>query len=440
MLAAALAAALVPATLTSAGHATAASATGGSFAFLNYNVAGLPVVHEPPTTLSMADAATQIGSRLGTYDIVHLQEDFNYHAYIYAADSHPQRTATSGPAGIGDGLNTLSNYPFDDFTRVTWSSCYPDNGDCLTPKGFSFLRIRLAQGVYADFYNLHTNAGTSSGDESAREAEWQQLTSYLQANPTGDAVIVAGDTNSRYTRTADQLQNFAAANGLSDAWVQLELGGTAPAAGSPDLVCNEAAITNTCEVTNKVFYRSSKLVTLTPTSYRNEHAGFLDAGGLMLSDMDPILTTFSWTENPDYQQSDTFGGTGGSFYNDIGSVAAGAQASAISLRSGARVDAAGLTLGSGTTFSHGGTGGSPASLTLGSGEYVTGAYLCEGSYNGGQRLFYARFTTSLGRTLSGGTATSDCTTFTAPAGWQVAGFYGRSGAGVDKLGLIYTRR
>jgi len=82
---------------------------------------------------------------------------------------------------------------------------------------------------------------TSSGDETAREAEWNQLTSWIQANPTGDAVIVAGDTNSRYTRTADDLAGFVANNGLTDAWVQLELGGTAPAAGSPDLVCNEVA-------------------------------------------------------------------------------------------------------------------------------------------------------------------------------------------------------
>jgi Jacalin-like lectin domain/Endonuclease/Exonuclease/phosphatase family 2 len=438
-LAAAALAAIAPATAMAASPAPAASAIGGSFAFLNYNVAGLPVVHEPPTTLSMENAATAIGSRLGPYDIVHLQEDFNYHAYIYAADSHPNRTATSGPAGLGDGLNTLSNFTFDDFGRTAWSSCYPDNGDCLTPKGFSFMRMRLAQGVYVDFYNLHTNAGTSSGDETARENEWQQLTSAIQATPSSDAIIVAGDTNSRYTRTPDQLQNFVASNNLTDAWVQLELGGTAPAAGAPDLVCNEAAITNTCEVTNKVLYRSSKLVTLTATSYQNEHALFLDSNGAMLSDMDPILTTFNWTENPDFQQSDTFGGPHGTFFSDIGSIPAGARATTISMRSGSRVDQVGLTLSNGTTFAQGGTGGSPSSLTLGSGEYVNRAYLCEGQHNGHTRIFYAKFSTNLGTSLSGGSTTSDCTTFTAPAGWQVAGFYGRDGAEVDKLGMIYTK-
>jgi hypothetical protein len=52
-------------------------------------------------------------------------EDFNYHAYLYAADSHPHRTPTSGGAGIGSGLNSLSEYAYeaDDFERAGWNSC-----------------------------------------------------------------------------------------------------------------------------------------------------------------------------------------------------------------------------------------------------------------------------------------------------------------------------
>jgi hypothetical protein len=46
---------------------------------------------------------------------------------------------------------------------------------------------------------------------------------------------------------------------------------------------------------------------------------------------------------------------------------------------------------------------------------------------------------NLGNSLAGGTTTSDCTTYTAPSGWRLAGFYGRSGAEVDKLVLIYTQ-
>lgn len=47
-------------------------------------------------------------------------------------------------------------------------------------------------GVYVDFINLHTNAGTSSGDETARENEWTQLTSWIAANvPAGDGIAGA---------------------------------------------------------------------------------------------------------------------------------------------------------------------------------------------------------------------------------------------------------
>lgn len=87
-------------------------------------------------------------------------QDFNYHDYIYSTDYHPYRTATSGGAGIGSGLNTLSNFPWVDFSRESWDDCSNDSGsDCLTPKGFTFMRVLVSEGVYVDFYNLHADAG-----------------------------------------------------------------------------------------------------------------------------------------------------------------------------------------------------------------------------------------------------------------------------------------
>ena len=434
--------------LTLAGTAVAvtaaappAAAAGGSFTALSYNVAGLPEgLSSAPTPRDTA--TTAIGQRLSPYDIIHVQEDFNYHAYLYAADTHPYRTPTSGGAGIGSGLNTLSNYAYDsdDFERVGWNSCQLDSGDCLTPKGFTFMRVQLSSGVYVDFYNAHTNAGTTDGDEASRADNLSQLTSFIATHSAGNAVVVMGDTNTRYTRTADTIASFAATNGLTDAWVKLERGGVAPAAGSDTLLCDETAITDTCEVVDKVLYRSSKFVTLNATAYHNEHASFLDSSGLMLSDHDPISVKFSWSTNSAYQFSEQFGGPHGDYYDDIDSVPAAARATVLSMRSGSRVDQIGVTLANGTTLAHGGTGGTAASLTLGSTEYVTTATLCEGSYNGHTRIFYAQFTTNLARTLSGGTTTSDCVTRTAPSGWQIAGFHGRSGDEVDKIGFIYTQR
>ncbi|MFR0359280.1 jacalin-like lectin [Streptomyces sediminimaris] len=423
---------------------SAAAADSGSFSVLSYNVAGLPAaVNSAPTPRE--SSTTAIGQRIAPYDIVHVEEDFNYHAYLYAADTaHAYRTPTSGGAGIGSGLNTLSKVPYDtdDFERVHWNSCQVDSGDCLTPKGFTFMRERLAEGVYVDFYNLHTNAGTNDGDEASRADNLNQLTAFIKAHSAGNAVVVMGDTNTRYTRAADTIGEFASANGLTDAWVQLIRGGIPPAKGSDALVCDQsgATVPNTCEVVDKVLYRGSKLVSLNATSYNNEHAKFLTDAGLMLSDHDPITVGFTWSRNSAFQLSDQFGGPHGDYYNDIDSVPAGARATTIGLRSGSRVDQMSLTLANGTTLAHGGTGGTAASLTLGSGEYVTSARLCQDQYNGHTRIFYAKYTTSLGRTLAGGTTTSDCVTRTAPSGWQIAGFHGRSGDAVDKIGFIYTRR
>ncbi|HET9653866.1 MAG TPA: RICIN domain-containing protein [Kineosporiaceae bacterium] len=440
LLAGLAATALATAALVLPGTSASATTAAGTFNVLTYNVAGLPqALSSAPTPRDTS--TTAIGQRLGPYDIVHVQEDFNYHAYLYAGDTtHPYRTPTSGGAAIGSGLNSLSKSPFDgdDFERTKWNSCQYDSGDCLTPKGFTFMRTRLADGVYVDFYNVHTNAGTSSGDLASRADNLSQLTSFIQTHSGGNAVVVMGDTNTRYTRAGDTIASFAANNGLTDAWVQLERGGTAPAAGSPDLVCNSAALTDTCEVVDKVLYRGSTYLSLNATTYHNEHAAFLDSSGAMLSDHDPVTVKFSWSTNPAFQFSEQFGGPHGDYYNDINSVGDGAQPTAISMRSGSRVDQVGITLPGGTTLTHGGTGGTYASLSLAGNEYVNSAYLCQAQYNGHTRIFYARFTTNLGRNLAGGSTTSDCTTLTAPAGWQISGFWGRSGDAVDKLGLVYT--
>jgi hypothetical protein len=420
---------------------TAANGTSGSFSVLSYNVAGLPEgLSSAPTP--RAPSTTAIGGRIGAYDVVNVQEDFNYHSNLYAADAHPYRTPTSGGAGIGSGLNTLSALPYDtdDFERVHWNSCQYDSGDCLTPKGFTFMRERLAEGVYVDFYNLHTNAGTNDGDLASRADNLSQLTAFIKTHSAGNAVVVMGDTNTRYTRSGDTIADFAHDNGLTDAWVQLIRGGTPPAKGSDPLLCDENAVTNSCEVVDKVLYRGSKLVSLSATSYNNEHAKFLTADGLMLSDHDPITVSFTWSRNPDFQLSDQFGGPHGDYFTDIATVPAGARPVALSLRGGSRLDGVGMTFGDGTSLTHGGTGGTASSLTLGSDEYISSAQLCEGQKGGRTRIFSAKFTTNLGNSLSGGTTTSDCVTRTAPAGRQIAGFHGRSGDEIDKLGFIYTKR
>lgn len=272
----------------------ASAAPGGSFTALTYNIAGLPDgISSAPTP--RAPATTAIGGRLGPYDLVNVQEDFNYHAYLYAADAHPYRTPTSGGAGFGSGLNTLSNAPYSGLQRVKWTKCWIVEADCLTPKGFTFTRIQLAPGATLDLYNLHADAGDTSGDRAARNSNFAQLTDFIHANSPGNAVLVMGDTNTRYTTSGEPIAKFATDNSLTDAWVHLIRGDNAPQPGTPALTCDETNPTESCEVVDKILYRSSPTLHLTATSYTNDHTKFLDENNKMLSDHDPISTHFTWT-------------------------------------------------------------------------------------------------------------------------------------------------
>ncbi|MDH6625526.1 hypothetical protein M2271_003337 [Streptomyces sp. LBL] len=422
-----------PAAAAATGATPSAAATTGSFNVLTYNVAGLP------EGLSSGHPETNtplVSPRLAAYDIVNVQEDFNYHETLYAGDNHPYRTATSGGVPFGDGLNTLSDLAFDDFERVKWNSCTGTN--CLTPKGFSLARVRLAEGVFVDLYNVHTNADDTADALAARRANVEQLSDFIQANSSGNAVIVMGDTNTRYTRSGDNIRTLADENGLTDAWVKLAKGGARPTQGADALLCPTTAPTNDCEVVDKVLYRGSKLLTLSATRYNNEWASFLDSAGGNLSDHFPHTVDFSYTLNSSLKASDFYGGPHGTAFNDADDLPAAPSPRTLTLRGGTRLNTVSLTLDGGTVLSHGGTGGTASSLALASGEHLTSVKLTQGQKDGRTRIFSAAFATDKGRTLSAGTPATDTKTFTAPSGWQITGFTGRSGDEIDKLGVVYA--
>ncbi|MEU3481765.1 jacalin-like lectin [Streptomyces sp. NPDC033753] len=427
------AAALALTGLTTTGSTPAVAATTGTFNVLTYNVAGLP---EGISSGNPEKNTPLISPRLAAYDIVNVQEDFNYHAALYAGDNHPHRTATSGGVPFGDGLNTLSDYAFEDFQRVKWNKCTGTN--CLTPKGFSLARLRLAEGVFVDLYNVHTNADSTDDALAARRANVEQLSDFIQANSSGNAVIVMGDTNTRYTRSGDNIRTLADENGLTDAWVQLAKSGVRPTQGAEPLLCPTTAPPNGCEVVDKVLYRGSKLLTLDATRYNNDWASFLDSAGGNLSDHFPHAVDFSYTLNSWLKASDFFGGPHGTAFNDADDLPASGSPRTLTLRGSSRLDAVTLTHDGGTTLTHGGTGGTATSLTLASGEHLTAVKLTQGQKDGHTRIFSASFTTDKGRTLSAGTATADTKTLTAPSGWQIVGFTGRAGTEIDKLGVLYA--
>ncbi|KAI0970803.1 endonuclease/Exonuclease/phosphatase [Xylaria arbuscula] len=417
------------------------AATNGSFNVLSMNVAGLPaILNSNDVPGDKATNAGLIGSKFAAlgYDLIHVQEDFNYHAYLYATDTHPYRSATSGGVPFGSGLNTLANYNWTDFTRVKWDTCSDaSENDCLTPKGFTFMRLELSDGAYVDAYNLHADAGTEDADNVARAANLQQVADYINTWSIGNAVVVFGDTNSRYTRAADIVPSFVSQGGLTDAQVELILGGVAP---TVEYLCTNPSTTNECETVDKIFYRGSPLLELTATYWAYESNKFLQSDGDILSDHNPITTNFTWASGGSLRQSSFWGGAYGTWFSDVPALSAKTtpKASTLTFRGASRLDSVGLALGDGTTFTHGGTGGTEATLALNSGESWVGAQLCQGDYSGKTRNFYIKATTSTGRVLEAGTATSDCATFVAPDGWAIVGFLGQDGDEVDQLAFVYA--
>jgi hypothetical protein len=409
-----------------------AGADTGTFSTLSYNVAGLL---EAFSSSHPAANTPLISCRIKGYTLVNVQEDFNYHAALYdSCDDHPHRSSTSGGMGIGSGLNTLSYLPFTDWYRGDWNDC---NGvDCLTPKGWTHARVRLAEGVYLSLYNLHTQAQTENADLSARRKNLLQLLSDIETNSPTDAVIVMGDTNTRYTRSGDNIREFQK-RGFTDVWVKNVRGGVLPTQGAQDLTNCTVRTSADCEVVDKVLFRGNAHIKLNPLNYLVD-TSFVDGAGNQLSDHYPISVNWNYSTSAAIKLSDSRGGPHGNAFNDVGLLPADAVVNRLVLRASARVDRIEAHLSNGYVLSHGGGGGSERSLTLGSNEYVASLQLCDGQQNGRTRVFYAKFTTTAGRTLAGGSTTGNCSTYHAPSGWQIAGFHGRAGDEVDKIGAVFT--
>ncbi|EAW08558.1 endonuclease/exonuclease/phosphatase family protein [Aspergillus clavatus NRRL 1] len=428
-----------------AGLPSALAAIGGEFNVLTLNVAGLPpIFNGNDVPGDKTENSRLIGKKFAEYgyDVIHVQEDFNYHAAIYETDNHPYRTPTSGGAAIGSGLNTLSNFEFLNFARTKWATCSNASGaDCLTPKGFTSMRVRVAEGVYVDFYNMHTDAGSKTEDVAARGANLQQVADYIRTYSVGNAVVVFGDTNARYTSSGEKIRVFQTENGMTNPWVQLVLNGDEPKEGTDPLLCENPSTVNTCETVDKIFYRGSRAIDLQATFWNYESSKFLSESGTILSDHNPVTSNFTWTLSDSIRQSDLWGGPHGTWFNDIESIpstSTGAnKPTKISLRGSKRLDSVGLALASGKSYNHGGTGGTLSELILQDGEHWTRARLCQAKYNDRTRNFYLLATTSAGRSVRAGTATDDCREFVAPEGWQIVGFYGQDGDEMDQLGFIY---
>lgn len=173
------------------------------------------------------------------------------------------------------------------------------------------MRVQLAEGVFIDFYNLHADAGSDVSDQQARISNFNQMADFMSVYSAGNAVVVFGDTNSRYTSTASENRIFGERVGLRDPWVELVKGGTPPVAGADPLVCENPSTTNECETVDKVFYRGSRAIDLQPSFWNYESLKLLQPSGDILSDHNPISVNFTYTLSDSYRQSSTLGGPHG---------------------------------------------------------------------------------------------------------------------------------
>ena len=284
----------------------------------------------------------------------------------------------------------------------------------------------------------HCDYSTTAADLSARASNLRQISDYIKINSLGNPVVIFGDSNTRYTRTGDIPAVFSTENSMKDVWIELVRKGAVPVAGSDALLCDNPSSNTTCETVDKVWYRGSSAVTLQATTF--DYAGdmFLQEDGNILSDHNPVLVDFTWTLKGQLQTGDAYGGEYGTWFNDLDTLAkiSNAKVATVTLRGQERLDGIAVSLASGQSLTHGGTGGSASTLTLGSGETLTGATLCQGEKSGKTRIFYAQLRTSTGKSVSAGTKTNTCVEMTAASGYSFIGFLGRSGDEIDKLGFI----
>jgi len=266
----------------------------GDFSMLTYNIAGLPS-YESGAAWPRIPNILDIGSRINSFDVVDVQDDVAYHQFLAAPTSFSDQTTPAVPAWLGalgdafsDGLNTFAIYKIEQVNRLDWSGCTV----LCTGSGFVYSRLNIPGGESIDLYNIDTR-------QELTNADIEQLSTFIQQNSIGRAVVVTGDFNQLYSDPGQTLSQFATANGLTDAWVQLEYGGTVP------LDAPTCSYESSCEQTDKIFYRSAaplnlddpatSPVQLFAQTYSNEGLNFLNGNGQDLSNHTPQAVTFGYS-------------------------------------------------------------------------------------------------------------------------------------------------
>lgn len=139
-----------------------------------------------------------------------------------------------------------------------------------------------------------------------------------------------------------------------------------------------------------------------------------------------------------YQSPGEVGGQGGDYFDDTERLSLRSRLTRIRVRSGERVDALAVDYDDGLSLTHGGDGGSEQVLDLNPGEYLRRLTVSIGKRKGATTVHYIKVTTSQGRALEAGKKTATVMDYAAEPGRHIAGFRGRAGRELDKLGPIFA--
>ena len=305
----------------------------GTFSIATLNVDGLPqkiLVAKVNADGPGGGGSVRIGHYLlkRGYDMVFMQEDFNYHEELTVPlEADYQIDTWSGDVGVDDrqiDFLHLQNHRFEcDGLMGAWKSAIKLTSTSRTPwtanfgkfshaldemvtKGFRRYELTLSDGEQIVVYNMHMDAGDTADeregkdslDRDARLKQWNQLREDVLTRLDTRPVIIVGDLNSYYCR--DQIKsNFIDkidATGRAkvyDAWVELQNSGNYPAPIAGIICCEtEGNILETGEVLDKVLYINPTDGTeIHPVSYKLDTTDY-KRDGRMLGDHYPVSVTF----------------------------------------------------------------------------------------------------------------------------------------------------
>ena len=315
--------------------ATSMAAQTEQFSIATLNVDGLPnkvlflnVNADGPGN----DGSRRIGKYLDqkSYDLVFMQEDFNYHCELTQAMKQSYRFDkwSGGISLLAKKIDFmhLQNLRFDcdglgaawkkdvkakNVSRTAWTDVFgkfSHANDELATKGFRRYEIVMPSGLELVVYNMHMDAGddpdeltgNDTRDRQARQGEWQQLLDDLLPQLDNRPVLVVGDLNSYYCRDHIEERFIGAINatGLAkagDVWVELENGGVYPEPIEGIVYSEQQGFELNGETLDKIIYiNPTEGPQLKPIAYTRDIDGYL-YNGKALGDHFPIAATFQVT-------------------------------------------------------------------------------------------------------------------------------------------------